>query len=166
MSTDSHEDGASAPSWRARVDEALERNRAGSETPVLGCSEVELADFEQRHGLQLPASYRRFLRATGKRSEFLMGSDLLFHELAGLQSEAQRLLADEEEPPSLPKKALVFCGHQGYQFLFFELAGAADPEVLYFLQGRRDFQVVAASFSEWLASAVRDEYGGHGDGAQ
>ena len=48
--------------------------------------------------------------------------------------------------------------HQGYPFLFFELSGGADPKVLHYLEGERSFRVASPAFSDWLVTAVRDEF--------
>lgn len=92
-----------------------------SRTAIEACSGAELERFQQDRNLELPAAYVRFLEALGSSSgQFLQGSDFLFEQLDGLQSGAQALL-EEDEGPALPEDTFVFCSHQGYQFLFFNL---------------------------------------------
>jgi hypothetical protein len=144
--------------WCASVDASVRRILERSYSPPGACPDADLERFQQAHEVRLPLAYLRFLRGVGCDSgDFLRGSDLHVHQLDELQDGARALL-DDDDGPSLPHEAFVFCGHQGYQFLFFSLNGDPDPEVLYYLGGERTFRVVAASFSDWLALTVRDEF--------
>jgi hypothetical protein len=61
--------------WKAKVDEATARILRRSARPVVGCSEQELQQFQAFHGIELPASYLRYLRAVGKDcGTFLIGT--------------------------------------------------------------------------------------------
>ncbi len=114
-----------------------------------------------RLGVTVPAAYVAVLLRIGKDpGSFLEGSDLCADALGGLQV-GTRALLDEADVQTLPEDAFVFCSHQGYQFLFFRLDGHPDPAVSHYLEGEREFRVVAASFSEWLLGAARDEFPDH-----
>ena len=140
----------------SKIDWALAQIR--SRTAIEGCSDAEVATFQQERALKLPRAYLRFLGALGVNSgEFLQGSDFLFEQLDRLQSGAQALL-DDDQGPRLPERAFVFCSHQGYQFLFFDLGEGPDPTVHYYMGGDRRFKVVAPAFSDWLVQTVRDEF--------
>lgn len=146
-------------SWESDVAVAVDRIVRRSVRPVVGCGLDELRQFETDHGLKLPGAYRGYLVKAGKDSgSFLAGSDLAFAELASLQTAARALLRDDGGP-ALPSDALVFCVHQGYQFLFLRLDGDSDPEVMSYLEGEGAFRVVAPRFSKWLLDASIDELG-------
>lgn len=120
----------------------------------MGCSADDLADLERQEGIRLPASYREYASAAGMRpGDFLVGSDLAFDQLDTVRRSALALLEDDSGP-KLPDAAFVFCSHQGYQFLFFELGDSPDPPVFHYLEGTRAFREVAPSFSAWLGEAV------------
>jgi hypothetical protein len=140
----------------SKIEWALAQIR--SRTVVKGCSEAELAKFQLERELRLPGTYLQFLGALGSNSgEFLKGSDFLMDQLDRLQSGAQALL-DDDEGPTLPEHSFVFCSHQGYQFLFFNLGEGPDPRIHYYLEGEHRFQVVAPTFSDWLVQTTRDEF--------
>ncbi len=143
--------------WRTRIEWAVGQIRDHSSI-ISGCSEADLADFQRKRSLELPEAYRHFLGAAGANcGRFLQGSDLRFEDLDSLQSSAQSLLGDDGGP-GLPENAFVFCSHQGYQFLFFQLGGGPDPEVRYYLEGEGEFKLVAPGFSDWLVRTVQDEF--------
>ena len=128
-----------ADDWKPKVEWAL-RQIGECSRNIDGCSESELADFQRERNLRLPAAYLRFLGVVGVNSgEFLRGSDLRFQQLDRLQSGAQALL-DDDGGPTLPEDAFVFCGHQGYQFLFFHLGEGPDPEIHHYMD-RHDFDL-------------------------
>lgn len=146
-----------ANDWEAKMDWALQRIRERSSVSA-GCDEAVLEEYQRRRALNLPAAYVRFLRAVGMNAgEFLAGSDFLFTQLDELQSGAHDLLEDDGGPP-IAKNAFVFCGHQGYQFLFFHLGEGLDPEIHYYMEGEGSFKVVSPAFSEWLVNTVHDEF--------
>lgn len=144
--------------WQTSVYQASETIRTRSPRPVSGCTRSEVDQLQAALGVNLPAAYVDYLLAIGKDcGTFLMGSDLHFGELRKVRDDAVALL-EEESGPTLPLDAFIFCGHQGYQFLFFRVTGDEDPPVEYYLEGQGEFKVVAASFSEWLARTVKEEF--------
>jgi len=146
-----------ASPWKPRVDWALQQIEAHSRI-TQGVPEDELAAFQRHQGLQLPDAYLHFLRAAGMNpGEFLQGSDLRFEQLERLQSGAEALL-DDGAGPTLPGRCFVFCGHQGYQFLFFRLDDGPDPQIHYYLQGEGKFKTVTPTFSDWLVQSVHEEF--------
>jgi hypothetical protein len=143
--------------WQPKIEWALRQIEAHSRL-TQGCSEAELEVFQRLQGLELPDAYLLFLGAAGVNpGEFLQGSDLRFEQLERLQFGAQDLL-DDNGGRMLPKNAFVFCSHQGYQFLFFQLDDGPDPQIHYYLEGEGEFKSVAPAFSDWLVQAVHDEF--------
>jgi hypothetical protein len=145
--------------WRTSLEASVRRIRAASEEPASGVPIAELASFEVRGRYTLPAAYRSYLLKVGLApGDFLVGSDLAYRHLTGLQ-ESARALVEESKAEALPPSAFVFCGHQGYQYLFLRMDEGDDPPVYRYLEGDLAFRRVHDSFSEWLAGAVVDEYG-------
>ena len=123
---------------------------------LVGCSEEEIQTIESETGNRLPGAYRHFLQATGHSAgDFMVGTDVFFNELPSLRSGADDLVAEGECPP-LPPTAFVFAGNQGYSFLFFDVLGGEDPQVLRWEEGETTFTQVADHFSDWLLSFVQE----------
>lgn len=120
-----------------------------------GCSSEEIAQIESQVGQRLPGVYRDFLALVGRASSgFMRGSDFACGQLLRINREARDLL--REGGLSLSSSAFVFLMHQGYQFLYFDLNGGADPEVSRFEEGGT-IQRLGVSFSIWFLGAVDDE---------
>lgn len=124
---------------------------------VIGCSQSEIAAIETKFGLKLPASYKAFLQRMGKCAGWLLeGSDFYYPDLLECRKAAEDLLRDDPAF-ELSGSDFVFLQHQGYQFLFFDTAGTADPAVFRFVEGDKQPLKVADSFSDWLATVVTQE---------
>ena len=104
----------------------------------------EIDDLEQRHGVRLPDSYRRFLEVWGRgKTHYFVGSAWAFDSLDSLQQAADELLREGGYGP-LPQGAFVFMMHQGYQFYFFW-----NDEVWYYIEGAPRPERRYASFDEF-----------------
>jgi hypothetical protein len=78
----------------------------------------------------LPAIYEEFLARMGKGAgQFLVGSDYLLPALLRLREDAAALLEESGVGFRLDRTDFVFVGHQGYGFLFFNVADSPDPPV-------------------------------------
>src|SRR5262249_2807446 len=103
-------------------------------------------------------AYLRYLRAAGNEAgTFLLGSDPKVGGLGTLKASAQAPPGGGKGPRP-PGGAVRFCCPPGNPFLFFRLNTLADPLVECYLEGERDFRVVAPSFSSWLLQAAMDEF--------
>lgn len=123
-----------------------------------GCSEMELAELEKRHGGSLPLAYKTFLLALGcEAGGFMEGTDFLFRNLTSLRHEALNLLKECNADLELGPRDFVFAAHQGYQFLYFNSEESENPGVFYYLDGEETSEKIASSFTEWFAQVVEDE---------
>ena len=109
-----------------------------------GCSEAEIAELESACDARFPSDYREFLLCAGRRAGNLwIGSDYRYDELLDNQEAGVELLADAGL--ELPKGAIVFLMHQGYQFFYL----AADG-VYYYHEGRQAPVKESDSFAEFF----------------
>jgi SMI1-KNR4 cell-wall len=132
---------------------------AGMASPgaLKGCTPEEIGQIEARFHLQLPPIYKEFLARMGKAGgQFLVGSDYLFPALLHLREDAEVFLEESGVAFRLDPSDFVFVGHQGYEFLFFNVAVSSDPPVSLLVEDEQP-KIVFAHFSEWLVSCVADE---------
>jgi hypothetical protein len=124
---------------------------------LVGSTPEEIAAVEASLGRSFPGAYRAFLECAGKSAgDLLDGSDYATSSLPEMRVAAERLLAEQGSPP-LRRGDLVFCAHQGYQFLYMAAEpGLADPAVFYSLEGEKPREV-SPSFTRWLAKTVEEE---------
>jgi hypothetical protein len=106
--------------------------------------------------LPLPESYRAYLLLAGEYPPTsLVGSDCHGDRLFELRAGAETLLHECGDPFQLPKQAVVFWMHQGYQFAYFECDGkSADPAVWYYYENKPAPTLWYPRFSEWVAAFV------------
>jgi hypothetical protein len=122
-----------------------------------GCAPQEIAQIEARFNLQLPPIYKEFLARMGKAAgRFLVGSDFLFPAPLHLRDDAEALLQQSGVAFRLDRSDFVFVGHQGYEFIFFNVADSLDPAVFLLTEDEEPNRVFS-HFSEWLLSCVADE---------
>jgi hypothetical protein len=117
-----------------------------------GCTQDDFQEIENRFGVVLPLSYRKYLLQYGRKPEpRFVGSDCCYPELLELKDAAAELLAECGQPFQLEEKDFVFLMRQGYQFLYFTTDGVSDdPPVYHFMEGWDGPKLVAQSFTEWL----------------
>ena len=124
---------------------------------IKGCTPEEISLIENTFQLQLPAIYKEFMARMGKATgHFLVGSDYLFPAPLSLRKDAELLLEQSGASFKLEQTHFVFLGHQGYEFLFFDVRDPLDPAVFLLMEGEEPRKVFA-HFSEWLLSCVADE---------
>ena len=68
-------------------------------------------------------------------------------------------LEESEISFRLERGDFVFLGHQGYEFLFFNVADSSDPPVFLLVEDAEPIRV-SSHFSEWLLSCIGDQAGG------
>ncbi|MBC6419526.1 MAG: SMI1/KNR4 family protein [Prochloron sp. SP5CPC1] len=135
----------------------LETALASSEE-IQGCSAEEIEVIESKFKLQLPATYKDFLRICGHRAEkFYAGTDMFYPDILELRAYAENLLKENEVDFQLPDAAFVFSMHQGYQFDYFHTEPQDDnPPVYYYLEGEKLPKKISESFSSFLLQSVED----------
>ena len=128
--------------------------------PVISCSPQEITALEKRLGCALPAAYREFLEWMGQSAGgFLKGSFCFYKDLFTLKNDADRLLKDNRIWAKLPKDAIVFWMHQGYQFLFFCASEGEDPPVHYYNEAEHKNGWVKGRYPNFSEFMIREVIG-------
>ena len=125
-----------------RFNQLLERMQAnciGSAADLIGCDAAEISVLEAKYQLQIPHSYRLYLRTMGHRSGRLFTHDHLaafYPYVVSMTGDLKRdWAAGVDAPPpnfSLPANALLICGRLGAQFDFIQCNGSDDSPVWHF----------------------------------
>ena len=116
------------------------------ESELIGCSEDEIRDLESKYNIQLPQSYKEFLRKMGKNSSSLVDFNEFAIEYDSVMkmTEESRQLIDEckleseqlgldEEIVELPPNALlILCRLPTREFYLIEANGGEDSPVFYY----------------------------------
>lgn len=145
--------------WESSVRSSIEVIRA-RDASVRRCTEPELRSVERSVGRSLPRAYRLFLEGVGGNTgDFMVGSDFDLKYVKRVIRYRYAEFMEREGMAPLNDDMFVFLGHQDYQFFWFRLSEGDDPEVLHYLEGRREHVSVAPSFSAFLERLVRQEYG-------
>lgn len=123
---------------------------------IAGCSEQELDEIARVAKRKLPDSYREYMRCFGRGSgKFLRDVEMRFPAVLSLRSDAEGLIAcEEEENFFLPESAFVFAIRQREQVMFFEEEGA-EPAVMFYMYEDTKFTKVANCFWEIIESELR-----------
>ena len=123
-----------------------------------------MLDAVERHfAVRLPGEYRDFLSIAGKGAgKLFRGTDIFYPRVLQLQLEAQELLAENDLASLLPKGAVVFCMHQGYELNFF-VPTSDDPPVFQFVEGQPEAVVAWHAFSEFISVSIEDHVRQWGD---
>jgi ankyrin repeat protein len=133
----------------------------------LPCSEKEIANLEQEHGVKLPGEYKKFLRFMGVSAGRFLISD---HWSAFLESfddflGKHFLEWDEEdgEPPEwlrdMPKNFFVFASRMGHFNLGFLADGSTDDPEIYQIDDRGNMKKAYKSIWGFIQEMVEyDEY--------
>ena len=118
------------------------------------CTPDEIRALEEKYSVALPGKYKAFLSAGDALfQEIMVGSDFHPPYLENLNKWAKELLEEDGNPFSLKPGDFVFSMHQGYQFMFFNCTeGSDDPPVYYYLEGAKEVQEVAPSFTSYIAT--------------
>jgi hypothetical protein len=99
----------------------LLRKKIAQPQEIVGCTEEEISELEQRVGLTMPTAYRDFLRTMGHRAgSFMVGTDFFYDGLLGLRDSLVESLAQMRVDFQMPSDLFVFSSHQGYIFIFSE----------------------------------------------
>lgn len=121
-----------------------------------GCSDSEIEELESKLGANLPEAYREFLSTMGHQAgRFLVGSDCFFADLPMLQVGARDLLDDEGVDFPIGN-FIVFFGHQGYQFAFFDPKDGSDPSVWTYEEGQSQPTKTKMRFSRFMLRCAND----------
>jgi hypothetical protein len=132
--------------------------RIFDENQCFPCSDLEIIQLEQQQGINLPSTYKDFLKMMGHGAgKFLRGSDCFYQHLPQIQEWAKQLLVENDFPQTLPEDAFVFFMHQGYQFSFFRLSEGDNPPTYSYCEGQEEPYFVKRhnKFSEFLSVEIK-----------
>ncbi len=142
-----------------KVAEILVRQGVATENTITGCSTKEIEEVESDVGRPLPLSYREFLAKLGRGAgSFYVGTHLFYPTLLGITAAAHELVAEDEADIVLPKDAIAFMMHQGYQFMFVRADEGEDPPVYYYMEQSGEFVKKADQLSQFLMDVAHDEW--------
>jgi hypothetical protein len=142
----------------------MAKSKVANHSDLRGCTRAEIAYLEQRYGLLLPFSYRRYLELMGHRSGRLFTSDhmAVFYEHAVRLTDdfrTRRLGSGEEQhsgdmrAPStfrLPTNALIIAGRLDASWEFIRCDDANDSPVWIFDENDWAITETSASVIDWL----------------
>lgn len=145
---------------RIRIDRLADRLVAnGVATEFVGCTREDIARVEADAGVAAPSAYVAFLERMGREAgEFYRGSEMFGPWLGRLTGSGRELVEEEESELRLPDDAVVFCMHQGYQFLFIRSGEGADPPVYWYLEDSGRFEKKADRLTDFLIEVADDEW--------
>jgi hypothetical protein len=140
-------------------------------TEIVGCSDAEIEQLEQRFRVSLPVSYKYFMRIMGKMAgrfelDAMWTCDAL--GLARIRAEAILAQGDQDYADAialsgevaqerfvLPATAFVFLA-SAYDFIYFDTTAGSDPPVFLFQLGDLVPSNSLPSFSEWVRNAIEE----------
>lgn len=97
---------------------------------LVGVTEKDIQSLERHFGLQLPLSYRTFLRHMGRSAGQLSPwMAIYFDDLKEIREQFDLLNATLDAPTALPAKALIIANWESV-FDFLVCSDNSDPEVL------------------------------------
>ena len=116
----------------------LESSNIAKAADLIGCSKVELSTLEAKYQIQLPDTYKKYLRVMGHRSGRLFTFDhmaVFYRYVLSMTGDLRQEWLSENLPPvkfTLPADALIISGRLGEQFEFIQCTGDVDSPVWYF----------------------------------
>ncbi|GGJ05974.1 SMI1/KNR4 family protein [Paenibacillus hunanensis] len=129
-------------------------------TPLVGCTQEEIIELEDRVGFKLPGVYKEFLLAAGHGSgRLFQGTIVHYINLIEIQEWAKELLEENNNPITLPNTSFVFSMHQGYEIRFFDVHMGENPPVFLWYEGMENPSSAVKlfdTFEEFLLQEIED----------
>lgn len=135
--------------------ERMANNGVASPHELIGCSEEEIKELEDKYGLCLPESYRKYLQLMGHKSGRLFTHDHLavFYPwvlaLTAAEPDAWKRLYDHV-PLQLPTNTLLINSRYGDYYEYLCCEGGEDAPVLGFTAGEWEVTEAHPSVMNWL----------------
>jgi len=128
-----------------------------SMTTFEGYSQAEIAAIEARLGVQFTDVFRSYLRHMGKSRGYLFGGSDVAQpsQFEDFRQFGQKLMHETSRSLDLPRDAIVFLSHQGYQFLFIQPRGGFDCAVMNYVETEEAAKQIAESFAAFLDAELR-----------
>ena len=122
---------------------------------IQGLSKDELRLVIKSSKFQLPKSYLKFLELYGKKcGDFGSDSEILYPSMIGLNDELAELISEEKLEITIPEKAYIFHGYQGFQYRFFICEKNDDPAVFGVMDGGSPPEKITESFTKYIEWAA------------
>lgn len=142
------------------INEAVEQLRESgivAEDELVGCTDDEIREIEQKEDVTLPTAYEEFLRRMGKSAGgFLRGMDFLYPRMIGLTKAARELMAECGVTDELTTDDFAFISSQGCSYLYFDTNAGENPPVYRYIEYDEEPEQVTETFTEWLHKSVSD----------
>lgn len=125
----------------------------------VGCSQLEIDEFEKQIGFLLPEAYRQFLEWMGKDYHGIFrGSDCFINHVVNNTEWLPQLLAENNIDFKLPEHYLAFFSHQGYRMAWFELLKINEDPPTYFYTEGKDLTapVIEGTFTDFLFKELKN----------
>lgn len=134
------------------VERIVRRIREVDESAVAGLDRGAIQQVQDAWQVEyLPERYVAFLAGLGMRAgRLLVGTDAFFPEILEMRESAISFFDENEGWMALPEGAMVFAMHQGYQVYWFSDSAAPDPEVVLYMEQRKEPMQVWPSFTGFL----------------
>ena len=143
----------------AEFADALQSRGVATKHLIRGCTQAEIEEIESDVGRTLPLAYREFLVRMGREAgAFFVGTDMFYPNILGNTDAAHGLVSEDKSGLELPRDAIAFSMHQGYQFLFVRAEEGDDPPVYYYMEQTGQFVKKADRFTQFLKDVVNDEW--------
>lgn len=145
--------------WITKVADLLVAQGVATPETIHGCSAKEIEAVELDVGLPLPRTYREFLAKMGRGAgNFFVGTDLFYPDVLGVTDAAHELVAEDKAGLVLPKDAIAFMMHQGYQLMFVTADDGEDPPVYYYMEQSGEFVKKAEKLTQFLTDIAHDKW--------
>jgi len=147
-----------------RLLDRMAKSKVAGKTDLLGCNSREINELEQRYGIELPLSYRRYLELMGHRSGRLFTSDhmaVFYSYVLEMTDEVRtrrispgkELYAGDTRAPEsfkLPPDAILIAGRLDAAWQFIRCTDGDDSPVWYFDENEWLIKQSDASVLDWL----------------
>ena len=143
----------------AKAADILIGQGVATKSTINGCSAKEIEEVEVDVEQPLPLAYRQFLATMGRGAgRFFVGTDLFFPGVIGNTEAAHELVAEDKSGLALPKDAIAFMMHQGYQFMFIRADEGDDPPVYHYIEQSGEFAKKAEKLTQFLIDVAHDDW--------
>lgn len=124
--------------------------------PIIGCTDSDIEELEQRYNVKLPAAYTKFLKVMGRQAGNFLDDGSWLYPLRNARQDALDHIAAEDSDYILPSTEFVFITRDNF-FLSFDTKSGDDPPVRIFEDGDQEPRQFFDSFSAWLTTCVEHD---------
>jgi len=130
---------------------------------LIGCSEREVAEIENKLGFELPEAYREYLLSMGKNAgELICGDTCSYDDIIFNQSEGREIYYNATNK-ELQSTYFIFLTHQYYSFYCFNrIENEEDPNLWIFVDGDdgdQELRNTGKKISDYLSERISRHLG-------